>query len=872
MTCFGGVKLQTTCASKKDLRWRRRRVQCFLSMSFADFSKSSGPSGPPRNQTMFGNAPAFTWKPPISYPKGPIVPNQNVVEQQEQQLFPSPERSGGLAEICSRDKVNESPKLTDSMALNSESNSTVQNPNFSSKVSVRLEVSHNKPEQQRISPPHIFTSSQRLDRLTSHSDAQTARSFSPPKLAYGGAPKRARSPVVSMEEPFHSSSVPLESDSIIHSGKSMLKQKRLARFNIERAHPIQNLNDISRHKLSGSRQDEFHVNPSKTDERMEEAQVVFGGGFSDLDGAKSMKVVGLCPDMCPESEREERERKGDLDKYERLDGDRNQTSKYLAVKKYNRTAEREAELIRPLPVLQRTVAYLLNLLDQPYDGSFLNIYNFLWDRMRAIRMDLRMQHIFNADAIAMLEQMIRIHIIAMHELCEFEKGEGFTEGFDAHLNIEQMNKTSVELFQMYDDHRKKAKIFLSEKEFRGYYALLKLDKHPGYKVEPAELSLDLAKMTSETRCTHEILFARDVARACRIGNYIAFFRLARKATYLQACLMHAHFSKMRKQALTSLHSGLQHNQGIPVGHVEKWLALEGEDVVGLLEFYGFSIKRYEEAYLVKEGPLLNSDMEFPTRCARLVQSKRSSKIVDDVRTAVTFEELPAESECRQDVVDIVDQRKPIDTEMQLNVFDELLDSQIIHAPINLKEPKLFEERPAVILNKENRVKMPQMLAMKAPIASPVENVGGYADQDEDQEMVFGDRETLFNGVTFQIDENDKVHHPVHQSSICMSFDLATKVPESEHLKKEVLLSSFNEEEETDMEKLRQILRKWKKHSAQRRESREQKEFLANSALSSLSLGPPVCQIQSQQTLSNGALDIDSATIARFWKYENCGQG
>lgn len=70
----------------------------------------------------------------------------------------------------------------------------------------------------------------------------------------------------------------------------------------------------------------------------------------------------------------------------------------------------------------------------------------------------------------------------MHELCEYSKGEGFSEGFDAHLNIEQMNKTSVELFQMYDDHRKKGIAIPSEEEFRGYYALLKLDKHPGYMV------------------------------------------------------------------------------------------------------------------------------------------------------------------------------------------------------------------------------------------------------------------------------------------------------------------------------------------------------------------------------------------------------
>ena len=34
-----------------------------------------------------------------------------------------------------------------------------------------------------------------------------------------------------------------------------------------------------------------------------------------------------------ESERAERERKGDLDQYERLDGDRNRTSQSLAVKK-----------------------------------------------------------------------------------------------------------------------------------------------------------------------------------------------------------------------------------------------------------------------------------------------------------------------------------------------------------------------------------------------------------------------------------------------------------------------------------------------------------------------------------------------------------
>uniref|UniRef100_A0A6N2MYK8 PCI domain-containing protein n=1 Tax=Salix viminalis TaxID=40686 RepID=A0A6N2MYK8_SALVM len=356
------------------------------------------------------------------------------------------------------------------------------------------------------------------------------------------------------------------------------KAKRLARFKAELSDDFENIRDVADQKIIASGREQAIVGRKilYDGNSIESTGDLSNSNISpEFDGSETPTIiVGLCPDMCPESERAERERKGDLDHFERLDGNRNQTNKSLAVKKYNRTAEREANLIRPLPILQKTIDYLLDLLDQPYNDNFLGMYNFLWDRMRAIRMDLRMQHIFSQESLTMLEQMIRLHIIAMHELCEYKTGEGSIEGFDAHLNIEQMNKTSVELFQMYDDHRKKGINVPTEKEFRGYYALLKLDKHPGYKVEPAELSLDLAKMTSEIRQTSEVLFARNVARACRTGNFIAFFRLARKASYLQACLMHAHFAKLRTQALASLHCGLQNNQGLPVSLIAKWLAME----------------------------------------------------------------------------------------------------------------------------------------------------------------------------------------------------------------------------------------------------------------------------------------------------------
>ncbi|KAF8668941.1 hypothetical protein HU200_052151 [Digitaria exilis] len=508
-----------------------------------------------------------------------------------------------------RDNIRSSPNSTQNLRVHADvqkSNTSLQK--FGNLIQSRIGGAR--------SPPHQMSS------LSNPSSELNASAMSPRKPSILSATRRAgTSPLVASDDDRSTPSTELERE-------KQAKAKRLARFHVELSRPVENTNDFVK-SLKGSADKPKQATPMgkiplrKNDDTDEST-------LADMDSPVLTAIVGLCPDMCPEPERAERERKGDLDRYERLDGDRNLTTELLAVKKYNRTAERDADLIRPLPVLQKTMDYLLSLLDHTYDDSFLSLYNFLWDRMRAIRMDLRMQHFFNQEAISMLEQMIRLHIIAMHELCEYNKGEGFSEGFDAHLNIEQMNKTSVELFQMYDDHRRKGVFFSTEKEFRGYYALLKLDKHPGYKVEPAELSLDLAKMSREIRGSPEILFAREVARASRMGNFIAFFRLARKATYLQACLMHAHFAKLRRQALASLHSGLQSGQGIPISQVVEWLAMEDEDIESLLEYYGFGLRHYEELYLVKEGPFLNSESDFPSGCSQLVHSKKSQRVIVDV--------------------------------------------------------------------------------------------------------------------------------------------------------------------------------------------------------------------------------------------------
>ncbi|XP_056866534.1 SAC3 family protein B isoform X2 [Raphanus sativus] len=808
-----------------------------------------------------------------------------------------------------------------------------QSPNSSSPYAHEaVEIQEATKRRVSTSPPVSSTKSFMLSR---NSDSQfpgqpsSVNNFnSAGKASNSPATKRTRSPpFYPVEEDIQGNSFPSRDCT---EGEEQARAKRLARFKGELdpvpARPVNT--QLTKSPVTKT------VKPldnKQTFNSLESSRDALNGdALSDYESSEQPSlIVGLCPDMCPESERGERERKGDLDHYERVDGDRNQTSKSLAVKKYTRTAEREAILIRPMPILQNTMEYLLSLLDRPYNEKFLGMYNFLWDRMRAIRMDLRMQHIFNREAITLLEQMIRLHILAMHELCEYTKGEGFSEGFDAHLNIEQMNKTSVELFQMYDDHRKRGITVPTEKEFRGYYALLKLDKHPGYKVEPSELSLDLANMTPEIRQTSEVLFARNVARACRTGNFIAFFRLARKASYLQACLMHAHFSKLRTQALASLHSGLQNNQGIPVSDTSNWIGMEEEDIEALLEYHGFSIKVYEEPYMVKDGLFLHADTDYKTKCSKLVHMKKSRTIVEDVSAPSTEEDVSAPSPLSSLRTEANKGRQPhTTTHKQERPPAQSPKKQV---SVRLVDKEMTDSKTSLFLEKDKPVRTSVVSPVWPPIVNPAVDqqkqndltpAGGFhsplksyspfgspgfpqAESSNLKKQPY-DGHTSISPAEIKFPFAGHVQtnlvpgptlQPIPWTAPMESFPVTT-IPESptsvesisaleESVPEATMTSTLEEglhdteqehedgneditnqyDEEVAKAKLKLIIRLWKRWSSRQSQLRERRQLAAAAALNSLSLGTPIRFSKPDQSRPCGELDIDQAMKRRFEERE-----
>ncbi|CAI8590783.1 unnamed protein product [Vicia faba] len=784
------------------------------------------------------------------------------------------------------DSQNPQPSFT--KELNNQGSKRTRSPPSSS-TNIHEDLNDARKDFRRPSISTRLGSTSNVLKTSPHSQLhQISSPFSVAEAAgsrpiISTAPKRTRSP-----PPSFSATETLEGNFDENSEREMLaKAKRSARFKVELSKSEHHNDDVVGHTTSVLEKEKKDMGEHMMDSA---SNITNGHGVSENEGQETSNVIiGLCPDMCPESERGERERKGDLDQYERVGGDRNVTSRLLAVKKYTRTAEREASLIRPMPILKKTIGYLLTLLDQPYDERFLGIYNFLWDRMRAIRMDLRMQHIFNQGAITMLEQMIKLHIIAMHELCEYTKGEGFSEGFDAHLNIEQMNKASVELFQLYDDHRKKGVYIPTEKEFRGYYALLKLDKHPGYKVEPAELSLDLAKMTPKIRQTPEVLFARNVARACRTGNFIAFFRLARKATYLQACLMHAHFAKLRTQALASLHSGVQNNQGLPVAHVANWLAMEDEDIEGLLEYHGFLIKSFGEPYMVKEGLFLNADTEYPTKCSKLVHKKRSGRIVEDVSPSIHAELLPGEimkeipmTKTYKHEPQTVSAAKNNSSVQKLD--EEIPESKAIYSPKDSKSGKAFKEMRSV----QSSVKDYDMARTHpSPLSFPFNNIMPEPQQTRIDSLKIANSYMVAEGSPRKNSPSNVDIRPLEiipktvppeEGSLANNFFVPLPAVQSVSKDESLIIHQAHEDEihevseschdeEVSEARLKLFLRLWRRRVSKLRMLREERQLASNAALNSLPLGPPIRHcIEKPGNFEK--FDIDVTMRERYETQEN----
>ena len=372
-----------------------------------------------------------------------------------------------------------------------------------------------------------------------------------------------------------------------------------------------------------------------------------GGGEDDEDGFTAdnfRAIVGQCQLMCPLEEQQARQESRDLSYFEIIPGTGSKdhgdvplVDPEKAVKKYKRAAAAQtlnAKDVRPPHVLQQTMSYLVSQImdrtdspDPPPLPSFLVIYRFISDRMRALRQDFVCQQQKDPVAIKCYEIMVRFHILTMYELGDVNN----IEKFDPTPNMEKLSQTLTSLRHMFLDNytNPSAQPFPTpnEAEMHSYRLLTELDRKFGTLYE------ELDKFSPAIKASPIIQFCVAVYNAFRENNYARFFRLASHAPYLHSILLQGFFSKVRDRALERMVASYM---TYPFEEFVELLGFEDEGhAVRFLTHYGLEYQHGSPHIRFDRDAFHRPSSLFPFRNAHtLIARKRPEKISKAVLQAV----------------------------------------------------------------------------------------------------------------------------------------------------------------------------------------------------------------------------------------------
>ena len=367
--------------------------------------------------------------------------------------------------------------------------------------------------------------------------------------------------------------------------------------------------------------------------------------LSEDDASPAVHIVGTCELMCPALERELRERKNDIELFERRDpASRNSSDSTLCVKKYTRIVDNVTpDMVRTRDALGRTVSHLYGLLDNRPEIPFMLKSKFLWDRLRSVRQDLSLQAITDSFAMRLLEQMARFAILSEHELCEETATVSNPDGHNSHLNVEQLAKTLTSLRHMYDDHAQRgipAAETGGEAEMFSYQLLLRIDSHGRYNVERREMLNDLRSARSNILMSPDVQLALAANRAYHANNIVEFFRLVKDASYLQACLLHKYFTRIRSRVLETINSTFG-KQAMPLNEVAQLLHADIVQTEALAKHHGLNVVKKSgrqpgsscderKFLLIREAGFIEPVDDFPILRSKFVDDKRATSYLMEI--------------------------------------------------------------------------------------------------------------------------------------------------------------------------------------------------------------------------------------------------
>jgi hypothetical protein len=159
----------------------------------------------------------------------------------------------------------------------------------------------------------------------------------------------------------------------------------------------------------------------------------------------------------------------------------------------------------------------------------------------------------------------------------------------------------------------------NEAEFRAYVVLLNLNDG-NFLWEIKQLPAAVAK-------SPEVRFALDIYFAIENNNYVKFFQLLRRTSYMNACILLRYFNQVRCKALEIMVKAFASRAPVnfAISYFTDLLAFEDADNACLfLEYYGLACNRSEDSVTLDKRSFEFPDMPFILdRAMRVVESKRT---------------------------------------------------------------------------------------------------------------------------------------------------------------------------------------------------------------------------------------------------------
>ena len=256
---------------------------------------------------------------------------------------------------------------------------------------------------------------------------------------------------------------------------------------------------------------------------------------------KFQRKRGTCMHMCSVHEYTKRL---DQEIYSTYETENGKFLPHFAVKEYQRASadqeESQPEDLRPSIILLKTVQYLFIELLQKHDQKLDEMYDFMWNRTRAIRKDITQQRLCDVKTVTVLETIARFHIFSAYHLTGSS-----TANFEHKYNNENLEKTLTSLRHLYDDLSSGTEICKNEAEFRMYHILLNLNS--------GIVLRDVSNLHVSILNSPHVRYALACYNAYNSKNFVRFFKLFKNGpSLLASCIMYRYLNNIRQKALSAI--------------------------------------------------------------------------------------------------------------------------------------------------------------------------------------------------------------------------------------------------------------------------------------------------------------------------------